>query len=54
VNGISHINGIEGFWGYSKTRMSKYRGINKKYFYLYLKECELGIIVGMKIYTKKL
>jgi transposase-like protein len=40
VNGKSHINGIEGFWGFSKTRMSKYRGINKKYFYLYLKECE--------------
>jgi transposase-like protein len=40
VNGISHINGIEGFWGFSKTRMSKYRGIDKKYFYLYLKECE--------------
>ncbi|WP_338098268.1 IS1595 family transposase [Methanolapillus ohkumae] len=40
VNGKSHINGIEGFWGFSKIRMSKHRGINKKYFYLYLKECE--------------
>ncbi len=40
VNGKNHINGIEGFWGYSKTRMSKYRGIDKKYFYLHLKECE--------------
>ncbi|MDV0446160.1 IS1595 family transposase ISDbac1 [Methanimicrococcus sp. At1] len=40
VNGKSHINGIEGFWGYSKTRMSKHRGVNKKYFYLHLKECE--------------
>jgi len=40
VNGKSHINGIEGFWGYSKTRMSQHRGINKKYFYLHLKECE--------------
>ncbi|WP_338103468.1 IS1595 family transposase [Methanolapillus millepedarum] len=40
VNGRSHINGIEGFWGFSKTRMSKYRGIDKRYFNLYLKECE--------------
>ncbi|WP_338098837.1 IS1595 family transposase [Methanolapillus africanus] len=40
VNGKSHINGIEGFWGFSKTRMSKYRGIDKRYFNLYLKECE--------------
>ncbi|MDR2944465.1 MAG: IS1595 family transposase [Methanosarcinales archaeon] len=40
VNGTSHINGIEGFQGHSKTKMSKYRGIDKKYFYLYLKECE--------------
>ncbi|WP_316560225.1 IS1595 family transposase [Methanimicrococcus stummii] len=40
VNGKSHINGIEGFWGYSKSRMSKHRGVHKKYFYLHLKECE--------------
>ncbi|WNY23107.1 IS1595 family transposase ISDbac1 [Methanimicrococcus hongohii] len=40
VNGKHHINGIEGFWGFSKTRMSKHRGVNKKYFYLHLKECE--------------
>ena len=40
VNGKAHINGIEGFWGFAKTRMSKYRGIDKRYFYLYLKECE--------------
>jgi len=40
VNGKSHINGIERFWGYAKTRMSKHRGVNKKYFYLHLKECE--------------
>lgn len=40
VNGKNHINGIEGFWGFSKTRLSRHKGIQKKYFYLHLKECE--------------
>ena len=40
VAGTSHINGIEGFWGFSKTRLSKFRGIPKSHFYLHLKECE--------------
>src|SRR5574344_1544144 len=38
-NGI-HINGIENFWGLCKSRLSKFRGINKNTFYLHLKECE--------------
>ena len=40
VHDKSHINGIESFWGYAKTRLSRFRGINKKTFYLHLKECE--------------
>lgn len=40
VRGKTHINGIESFWGYAKTRLSKFRGINKKSFYLHLKESE--------------
>jgi len=36
----NHINGIEGFWGYAKTRLARFRGINKQTFYLHLKECE--------------
>ena len=40
ANSKSHINGIEGFWGSCKTRLSKFRGMNKKTFYLHLKECE--------------
>jgi len=40
ANSASHINGIEGFWGWSKTRLVKFRGMNKKSFYLHLKECE--------------
>jgi transposase-like protein len=40
VRGKSHINGIESFWGYAKTRLSRFRGINKTSFLLHLKECE--------------
>lgn len=40
VSGKSHINGIEGFWGFAKTRLAKFRGFNKKQFYLHLKETE--------------
>lgn len=40
VNGKSHINGIEGFWGFAKSRLSKFKGIHKSTFYLHLKECE--------------
>ena len=35
-----HINGIESFWAFAKTKLTKYYGIRPKYFYLYLKECE--------------
>ena len=36
----NHINGIESFWGTAKVRLYKFRGMNKKTFYLHLKECE--------------
>ena len=36
----NHINGIENFWGYAKTKLKRYYGINRNYFYLYLKEME--------------
>ena len=36
----NHINGIENFWGLAKVRLSKFRGMDKKTFYLHLKECE--------------
>lgn len=38
--GSNHINGIEGFWGYAKVRLVKFRGLSKNTFYLHLKECE--------------
>ena len=40
ANETSHINGIENFWGISKMRLSKFRGLSKSTFYLHLKECE--------------
>ncbi len=40
AKGKAHINGIEGFWGFIKTRLSKFKGLAKKQFYLHLKESE--------------
>jgi transposase len=35
-----HINGIEGFWGSAKVRLTKFRGIPEVTFHLHLKETE--------------
>ena len=35
-----HINGIEGFWGFAKHRLRKFKGIPKEKFELHLKETE--------------
>lgn len=35
-----HINGIENFWGYAKTKLKRYYGISRSHFLLYLKEME--------------
>ncbi len=43
VRGRAHVNGIESFWGYAKTRLSKFRGLSKKHFNLHLKECEFRL-----------
>ena len=40
VRGKTHINGIESFWAYAKTRLSRFRGVHKSTFMLHLKECE--------------
>jgi len=40
ANGVSHINGIENFWGLCKVRLSRFRGVHKHKFYYHLKECE--------------
>jgi len=35
-----HVNGMEGFWGLSKSGMHRYKGIKKKNWKYYLKEFE--------------
>jgi transposase len=40
AKGRTHINGIEGFWGYAKTRLVRFRGMAPGTFNLHLKECE--------------
>ena len=40
ARGRTHINGIEGFWGFAKSRLTRFRGMSKQTFYLHLKECE--------------
>jgi transposase-like protein len=40
ANERSHINGIESFWGYAKTRLARFRDLKKELFHLHLKECE--------------
>ena len=40
ARGKKHINGIESFWAFAKTRLSKFNGLSRNSFYLHLKECE--------------
>ncbi len=36
----NHINGIEGFWGYVKSRLARFKGMHPSTFLFHLKECE--------------
>ena len=36
----NHINGIENFWGIAEVRLYKFREMDKRNFWLHLKECE--------------
>lgn len=40
ARGRRHINGIESFWGYAKTRLARKRGLRPDKFYEHLKETE--------------
>lgn len=40
ARGKNHVNGIESFWGFTKTRMNKLRGIRRDKFVIHLKESE--------------
>jgi len=40
ANKQSHMNGIESFWAFAKTRLVRFRGLHKHIFYFHLKECK--------------
>ena len=40
TKGTVHINGIEGFWGLAKVRLTKFKGLPRHTFHLHLKETE--------------
>jgi transposase-like protein len=40
VRRTHHVNGIESFWSYAKSRLHQFHGIDPEKFYLHLKECE--------------
>ncbi|GAA5522079.1 IS1595 family transposase [Aliifodinibius salicampi] len=39
-NNRSKINRIDGFWGYAKSRLEKFKGIHSHTYFLHLKESE--------------
>ena len=42
----NHINGIENFWNHAKRTLSRYNGIPRKHFDLFLKEAEFRFNFG--------
>jgi transposase len=40
ARGKNHVNGIESFWSFTKSRLAKLRGIRSEFFVLHLKESE--------------
>ena len=40
VRGAAHINGIESFWSFAKSRLQQFAGVPKHTFLLQLKACE--------------
>ena len=48
VQGNSHINGIDSFWGITKTRLAKRRGIKKTCFYYTSKSVNFDLTIVTK------
>jgi transposase len=44
--GRNHINGIENFWHHAKRTLSRYNGIPRKHFPLFIKEAEFRFNYG--------
>ena len=34
ARGRTHINGIEGFWGFAKSRLTRFRGMNNPFYHI--------------------
>jgi transposase len=45
-DGHNHINGIENFWNHAKRTLSRYNGIPRRHFDLFLKEAEFRFNFG--------
>lgn len=45
-DGHKHINGIENFWNQAKRTLSRYNGIPRAHFHLFLKEAEFRFNYG--------
>lgn len=56
-----HINGIENFWGFAKTKLRRYYGVPRSRFFLYLREMEFRfnhqseniLVLTRKIMTRR-
>ena len=44
--GHNHINGIENFWNHAKRTLSRYNGIPRAHFHLFIKEAEFRFNYG--------
>ena len=42
----NHINGIENFWNQAKRTLSRYNGIPRAHFHLFLKQAEFRFNYG--------
>jgi transposase-like protein len=51
VTGRTHINGIEGFWGFTKTRLARFRGMRPETFNCICKSMILGSTIEGRIST---
>jgi transposase len=48
------VNGIENFWGFAKTKLRRYYGIDRRHFHLFLKEMEFRFNDRHEDWVKKI
>jgi hypothetical protein len=53
ANEKTHINGVESFWGYARTRLVKFLvGLEKSRFIFIFKKVNFCSITGFEVATK--